>query len=156
MTDADVRPQILVAQHKHGDTYYIVNSAQDMLYAKAQMIRDWDRNQMFYAPDEPYIRTQDAEIGVLSDEEIAALPEAFRASALTARRSILSAQAAHARDLEAYALLQEFLSADSLEDALALKSPRGTPLVNWLVDQHGGGEYMEWDTMYARDLTAWK
>lgn len=150
------QPKVLIAKHKHSETYYVVNSEREVLLAKAQMVREWDQNSMFYAPDEPYLAPKDKEIGILADYEIANLPEAFREAAKSARRNIERAQERFLMEQKDFAVLRNFLSAESIEDAIALVAPdQRTLAVNWIVRTYGGHEYTEWDLDNSYSLTAW-
>jgi hypothetical protein len=147
--------RVLVAKHKHGDQYYLINSEDDVLRAKAQMLLDWDRYDMFYEPTSPRVSQEDREVSELSDEQIEALPEAFRLAARATARNVRAQDREYAIDATAFSNYEVFLNAETLDEAIALTAETGQNLVTWLTNHYGQEEYTYWDIMPATPPTGW-
>lgn len=148
-------PQILVAQHKRRSSYYIVNSPEDVLRAKVQMILGWKEAGMLEGYDMGYVSKDDREAGSLTDEQIAALPASLAERARRARMKVEAAEAQQKRHQRIMDLLDVVLSADTIDEAIAVRTPEGRSAVNLIVDYFGDGEYMEWSLENAESLTDW-
>lgn len=156
MNEKSKAPEVLVVKHKHYNSHYVVASPQDVLRAKAQMVYEWKENGVFYEPDEPYIHEKDKEIGVLSDEQIADLPEAFQQAAKKARANILSAQRTFEDQKREFDLVNQILAAETVDEAIAIPGPdgRGTA-VEAIVRAYGNQEYTEWEIESTQSLHTW-
>lgn len=135
---AERYPHILVLKEKHGDEYYIINTAEEGLRVRLAVLRERSESGHYYPTFEDVQHEYKRDVKeitkkamgdfyALSDEDVSALPaklkEAYDARKADLETRLAKLEAAYANDFWFPKLLEKVLALPE-EEAIALKEVR--------------------------------
>lgn len=135
--------QVVVSEGKHGNEYYLAETKDYIKRAYAAIIFSWlDQGYLQESGTKPPTE-EEREVLDMTPESINALPRIAQSNIKALRARAIRAQEAYERDAKIDKMVSELSAAQTIDDALALRTEDGRSLVQNIIDIYKGNEYME-------------